>query len=77
MEFAFASDKTNNAYLDRIIQTGVEISIEELSHCLQHCNIARRALIEPRIQFEQNTCLCNIVLKKDDCTRAMSLDLRD
>ena len=35
MEFVFASDKTNNPYLDRILQTGVEVSIEEISHCLQ------------------------------------------
>lgn len=64
MEFVFASDKTNNPYLDRILQTGVEVSIEEISHCLQQCNIARRALIEPRIHFEQKTCLCKDLSKK-------------
>jgi len=30
MEFAFASDRTNNPYFDRIIQTGVNVSIREM-----------------------------------------------
>lgn len=34
MEFGFASDRTNNAYFDRVVQSGVDTSIGEISYCL-------------------------------------------
>jgi hypothetical protein len=57
MEFGFASDRTNNAYFDRVIQMGVDNSISEISYCLQVCRIAARAHLEPRLSFPQKACL--------------------
>lgn len=34
MEFGFASDRTNNAYFDRVVQSGVDTSISEMAYCL-------------------------------------------
>ena len=57
MEFGFASDRTNNAYFDRIAQMGVENSISEIAYCLETCRIAHRAHLEPRLSFPQKACL--------------------
>ena len=43
MEFGLASDRTNNAYFDRAVQTGIETSINQIAYCLETCRIAERA----------------------------------
>lgn len=58
MEFSFATDGTNNAYLERIIQTSVEVELSEINYCLQTCNIAAKAHLNPNISFSQRLCLC-------------------
>lgn len=57
MEFVFASDRTNNAYFDRIMQTGVETSVLEITYCLEKCQILQRSYLTPDLTFPQKVCL--------------------
>lgn len=74
MEFGLASDRTNNAYFDRIIQMGVDNSIQEMTYCLQICNIAHRAHLDPKLSFPQKTCLRISTFYSEDCAKFMSFD---
>ena len=49
MEFALSSNGTNNAYLDRILQTQVDIDLEDLTFCLKQCKISNRAHLMPNL----------------------------
>jgi hypothetical protein len=74
MEFGFASDRTNNAYFDRIIQMGVDTSISEITYCLETCRIAQRAHQDPRLSFPQKACLRTQPIYSEDCARNMSFN---
>jgi hypothetical protein len=74
MEFGFASDRTNNAYFDRVVQMGVETSISEITYCLEVCKIAQRAHIDPKINFQQKDCLSNLLAIIDNCAKRISVN---
>lgn len=57
MEFALASQGTNNAYFDRIVQNQVDNDLHGLAYCLQKCNLAFRAHLKPGMSLEQRLCL--------------------
>ena len=58
MEFTLASDGTNNAYFDRIIQSQVELDLRELKFCLTKCALPYQAHRNPHMSLEQRLCLC-------------------
>lgn len=58
MEFTFASDRTNNAYFDRIVQTAAEVELREIIFCLNSCKVANRAHANPDLSLSQRLCLC-------------------
>ena len=55
MEFGFATDGTNNAFFDRILQTRVEVDLQEIKYCLEHCKIAQQPY---KIGLELSERLC-------------------
>jgi hypothetical protein len=59
MEFTFASDKTNNSYFDRILQTQVENDLHELTYCLRQCKIAEQSH-KIGLSLTERLCLCKV-----------------
>lgn len=58
MEFILASDHLRNPYFDRILQTAVEVELDQFTYCLQECKINHNGYQNPKLSLSQRLCLC-------------------